>query len=95
VLIGAAKENVNVKTGSGRVRISEFDGTAFAAKTVSGDISVRVPTGRTLRVDLKTLSGTVRLPGDPAATADRHEPERQITVTGKTVSGDIVVATSS
>jgi DUF4097 and DUF4098 domain-containing protein YvlB len=95
VTIGAAQENVTVKTASGRVRIGEFDGTTFAAKTVSGDIAVRVPTGRTLHVDLQTLSGNVRIPGEPGVAGNRHEPSRQVTVKGKSVSGDIAVGTST
>lgn len=78
---------VDAKTASGDIRIGRWTGTDFTAKTVSGDVSVTVPAGTRAQLDLKTLSGSVRMPDGPSAEVPEAERvARRLKFTS--VSGD-------
>ena len=58
-------------------------------KTVSGDITVGLPSGIRVDADINTLSGRTRLP-DPAA-GDPAAPRRPVRLRLRSVSGNIRV----
>lgn len=87
VSVVSVEGELSAKTMSGDVTIDAFGGTRCVAGTMAGDIRIGIPAGRSLRVDVQTLSGEVRndLPfraGDPSG---------EIELNLKTLSGDIVL----
>jgi len=60
VKIKTAGGGIKVKCASGDVSVRSLATGDFDAKTLSGDVSVGIPPGRTLEVDLDTVSGKVR-----------------------------------
>jgi DUF4097 and DUF4098 domain-containing protein YvlB len=87
VLVHAVAGVLSVKTASGDVVVEDFRGTRGVGGTMAGDIRLGIPSGRSLRVDLQTLSGTIRneLPFRPGDTSGVVE------LSLKTLSGDIVL----
>ena len=69
VRIGTGGDSLALKTASGQIDVTRFDGQVLSAKTISADVRIGVPAGRTLQVDLQTLSGDMRLPSEPGAEA--------------------------
>ena len=86
-----ATGDVNAKTASGRIVVDRFDGEHCSLKTVSGGVRVGVPLGRTVQVDLQSLSGRIDLPSEPG---EHSGTGREIRIKAKTVSGNIVIATT-
>ena len=86
--------NARIATASGDIRIARFEGTSFVVNTVSGDVSVGVPSGRSVDLDVNTLSGDVSLPERraDAAPADPDQPKLHLTMRVKSVSGDFRLA---
>lgn len=80
---GAAR----ISTASGDIRIARFEGRDFLVNTVSGDVTVGLPAGRSVDLDVKTLSGDVVLP-DRAAPGSTAAPTGRVTIRVKSVSGD-------
>ena len=81
--------DVAVGSTSGDVRIDRCCGTAIAVRSISGDVSVGLPTGIRVEADISTLSGRAVLP-DPS-TASVAGDRRSVRLQLKTVSGDIRV----
>ena len=84
--------NARISTASGDIRIARFEGTDFAANTVSGDVSLGIPSGRAVDLDVKTLSGNVSLPDrrtTPAAAPSG--PAGTVSIRVKSVSGDFQI----
>lgn len=83
---------VRVSTASGDVRIARFEGHDFVANTVSGDVSVGIPTGRKVDLDVNTLSGDVILPerrtAEPAPAGAPNPALSKVNIRVKSVSGD-------
>lgn len=75
-----------VSTASGDVRIQRYLGEDLEASTISGDLAVGLPSGRTVKLEAKSLSGSVRLPNRKQSTGG-NGPE--VSVRLKSVSGDI------
>jgi hypothetical protein len=80
---------VQVGTASGDVRVARCDGDDVAIKTVSGDVTVGLPTGIRVEADINTLSGRTRLPEPPGADAEPAAPRRPVRLRVRSVSGDI------
>ena len=70
VRIADALGDVTAKTASGRIAIDRFDGDLCAARTVSGGVRIGVPPGRTVQVDLSSLSGKIDLPSEPSEPSE-------------------------
>lgn len=86
--VDAVSGRVEVSTASGDLRIGCCSGSDLACKTVSGDASIGVPRGTRADLDVKTLSGDVRLPpGGSHGIPDEDRVRRRLTF--KSVSGDI------
>jgi len=79
--------DARISTASGDVRIARFEGAAFVVNTVSGDISVGIPSGRSVDLDVKTLSGDVILP-DRRSGGSTAAPTGRVAIRVKSVSGD-------
>lgn len=75
-----------VSTASGDVRVKTFSGSDFESATVSGDLELGLPPGRTVRLSARTLSGSVRLP-DRRQASGSNGPEVSLRL--RSVSGDI------
>lgn len=75
-----------VSTASGDVRVQRYLGDDLEASSISGDMAAGLPPGRTVKLQAKTLSGSVRLP-DRKQSTDGKGPE--ISVRFKSVSGDL------
>jgi hypothetical protein len=89
--VRAASSGVSAKTASGAVRLGVFEGADLSCKTMSGDVEVGMPPGRTLDVDLQTLSGTIR--NDFEVSGNRSGPATgRANVRVRTLSGDIILA---
>ena len=85
--------NARISTASGDIRIARFEGAEFAANTVSGDVSLGIPSGRAVDLDVKTLSGKVSLPErrtTPAASPT-GPPASTVSIRVKSVSGDFQI----
>lgn len=86
-----AGDAVTVKTASGQIAVDHFDGHTLSAKSISGDVRFGVPSGRTLQVDLQTLSGDMRLPSEPSSAHRSADEGPRLRLRARTVSGDIAV----
>jgi DUF4097 and DUF4098 domain-containing protein YvlB len=87
--IGRAAGRAKLSTASGDVTVDRYEGASFTASAVSGDITLGVPSGRTVNFDAKTLSGRVE---HPESRPDRPAPAGDpmwVSVAAKSVSGDI------
>jgi DUF4097 and DUF4098 domain-containing protein YvlB len=87
VSIGRAGGAVTVHTASGDVRIAEAAGSRAEVTSASGDISVAVPPGIGVYLDLSTLSGTVSSELEPAEDGGGTK----LTLHCRTISGDVLV----
>lgn len=80
---------VEVGTTSGDIRLRRCDGDDIAVKTVSGDITIGLPTGIRVEPDISTLSGSTSLPKGPVSSA--AVPRRTVRLRARAVSGDIKI----
>ncbi len=87
--IDQAQSTVTVKTASGDVRLRSAQGPEVKVTTVSGDVTVGVPTGTGVWLDLNTVSGSTVSHLDMAAAPPAQGAA--LTLRLRTVSGDITV----
>lgn len=78
---------VEIGTTSGDIRLRRCDGDDIAVKTVSGDITIGLPTGIRVEPDISTLSGSTILPKGPVSSSD--VPRRPVRLRARAVSGDV------
>jgi DUF4097 and DUF4098 domain-containing protein YvlB len=93
IRIGRVAGDIDVATTSGDIRIERCDGDDISVRSVSGDVTVGLPSGIRVDADLSTLSGRTVLP-DPAsqpAPASADEPRRPVRLRLRSVSGDLRV----
>ena len=105
VRIGRVVGDVTVKSASGDAAFDRVGGNDIGIRSMSGDITIGLPTGIKLDFDLDALSGDIHLP-PPAPPAPPSPPQpgeestdrpveeaserrRLVRVYAKTVSGDI------
>jgi len=91
VRIGWARGHAEVHTASGDVQIEAASGRRTDVKSASGDISVGVPPGIGVYLDLSSLSGTVSSelePGEEAGEAGGTD----MRLSCRTISGDVRVS---
>lgn len=82
-----ADGDVQVATTSGDIRIDRCHGDDITAKSVSGDVTVGLPTGIRVDADLSTISGRTLLPEPRPDGSD--SPRRQVRLRLRSVSGDL------
>lgn len=91
VHLADAAGDVRLKTASGDATVDTVRGGAVRATAVSGDVSIGVPAGTGVWLDLHTVAGRTHsdlaMGGSPGA----GEPTQQLTVQARTVSGNIDV----
>lgn len=88
VAVERVEGDLTTSTASGDLRVHLYRGEDLEASTVSGDVFVGLPSGRTVRLQARTLSGSVRLP-ERKQTATSSGPEVSLRL--KSVSGDITI----
>lgn len=87
ITVEEAVESAILKTASGDLRISGMASGRADATSVSGDISVAVPSGIGVYLDLSTISGHVSSALD--ASQDGGDTGAALTLNCRSVSGDI------
>jgi DUF4097 and DUF4098 domain-containing protein YvlB len=87
--LGIVAGSLNIKTASGNTIVRRFEGEALVAKSVSGRLELRIPSGRRVDLDIRTLSGRVDLPSPGGSSASA--PDREVSVRAKSVSGNIKI----
>ena len=91
IAIGAVGGRLEASTAAGDLKVKSYDGDDLRATALSGDVTVGIPAGRTLDVDLRTMSGDV--------INDLGEPSPDKTGRAslqiKTMAGDIRLKSAS
>ena len=87
VRLGEAWGTGTIKSASGDVHISRFGGPDLEIKTMSGDVSVGVVSGREIKAAIKTLSGEFR----NRTTPTRGDRTGAMSLTVTSFSGDVTV----
>lgn len=77
-----------VRSASGNITVGRFGGDRLDAKSMSGDVTFGVPSGRRYDVSFSTISGEVRTDFPVQGMTESGAPAR---LEVKTVSGDIRV----
>lgn len=80
--------SLDVGTASGDVRVGCCLGDEVVVKTVSGDVTLGLPSGIRVDPDISTLSGKTVLPRPGSGTPDGGE-RRNVRLRLRTISGDI------
>jgi DUF4097 and DUF4098 domain-containing protein YvlB len=88
VLIKECTGSISVNTASGDSRLERFTGRNASFKSMSGDVDLGIPGGTDVSLDVRLLSGKLRLP-DPEPR--KGAPERQMSIRAKMVSGDLTI----
>ena len=87
----AVARSASVRSASGDIVVARFDGPDLRAQSMSGDVRIGFPRGRTLDVDMSTMSGDVRnmfgVDGAPPSDGSGN----RVRVYARTVSGDITI----
>jgi hypothetical protein len=90
-----AADVLDVRSASGDVVVKRFDGSDLRAKSMSGDVRIGFPPGRTLDVDLSTISGSVRNAFGLDASDRTGNGGTRVRVNARTISGDIILDRAS
>jgi DUF4097 and DUF4098 domain-containing protein YvlB len=88
VSVGRADGSAKVRSASGDVRIDCIKAGRGEANTVSGDISIAVPAGIGVYLDLSAIAGDVRSDLEPAGS----DGAADLSLHCRSVSGDVRVA---
>ena len=86
---------LSVRSASGDIVVRSYAGADVRMQTMSGDVRIGFPPGRTLEVDLSTLSGDVRNTLGPRADTADGEVHDRVRVYARTISGDITIEPGS
>ena len=89
--LGALHGNATVGTVSGNIRVDSQHRGRIQMRTVSGDVSVGIAEGVTLRVDVDSVSGRVRSEIPISDAPGGEEPSPTVSVAVRTVSGDVTL----
>jgi DUF4097 and DUF4098 domain-containing protein YvlB len=89
VRLGNAHAALSASTQSGDLEVEHYEGGDLECRSTSGDVRIGLPPGRTLDVDLNTLSGDIRS-DFPSENGEGATARLRV----KTISGDIVLLRS-
>lgn len=87
----AVGRSASVRTASGDIVVSRFEGADLRAQSMSGDVRIGFPPGRTLDVDMSTMSGDVRNTFRRGIDEPSSDSSPRVRVYAWTVSGDITI----
>ncbi|HEY1916079.1 MAG TPA: DUF4097 family beta strand repeat-containing protein [Streptosporangiaceae bacterium] len=94
IRVGRASQYVQAKTASGDIRIDSIAEGRADVTSVSGDITIAVPPGLGVYLDLSSLTGSVASYLAESAPGD-GESEASLSLSCNSVSGDIKVTRAS
>jgi DUF4097 and DUF4098 domain-containing protein YvlB len=92
ILIAEVSDALTAHSASGDIVVRRFSGSSLEAKTLSGDVTVGVIAGLRCAVSFQTLSGEVRT---DFPVTEGGGGVRDVRLSVKTMSGDIVIKPSS
>lgn len=78
--------SMTTSTASGDVSVNICQSAEVNCKSMSGSVNIGLPPRTKAHLDINTLSGAVNLP-EPGTPND--EPERQVSIKARLVSGDV------
>ncbi len=87
LIIGRAEGSAKVRSASGDVQIESIAAGSGEVNTVSGDISIAVPAGVGVYLDLSAMTGDVTSDLEPAAS----DGEAALSLHCRSISGDVRV----
>ncbi|GBD83872.1 hypothetical protein BMS3Abin02_00255 [bacterium BMS3Abin02] len=90
--IDEARGDLVLRSVSGDITVARYLGSDIITSTVSGDTTVRIPPGRSADVDLRSLSGRIKLPSSPGSGQVGGD-KIHVRIRFKSVSGDFELAT--
>ncbi len=88
--VGRVAGRAQVHTAAGDVRIGSFDGAVCECRTMSGDVRLGIPPGRTLDIDARTTTGDVRSLFEPGSGGEPSGERVPASLRIKTMAGDVV-----
>lgn len=93
VVISDVRGGATIKTTSGAVVVRRVWETGVTAVTVSGDVIVGIPQGRTINVDARSVSGSLSSDIDlDSSVADQSASSvPALRITANSVSGDVQI----
>jgi hypothetical protein len=91
ILIESSDATIEINSASGNAYIHHFTGRSANFKTMSGNIELTIPRGTHVDLDVKLLSGRLRLPD---AEPREGPSERDMSIKAKSVSGDFTISRS-
>ncbi len=94
IMLRRVDGRLEARTAAGDVRVDRFGGRQCACRTLSGDVYLGIPIGRTLDVDIQTLSGEVRSEF-PATDGPAPIGAERASIHVKSLSGDVVLGPAS
>ena len=86
VQLGTVLAALSSSTQSGDIEVEDYEGGDLECNSTSGDVRIGLPSGRTLDIDLNTLSGDIRSDFSPEG-GDGATARLRV----KTISGDITL----
>lgn len=87
--VESALADVGFSSASGDLEVGRYGGESLECQTHSGDVKIGIPPGRTLEVDMNTLSGDIR---NELGEAEGEQNGATARLRVKTLSGDITLA---
>lgn len=85
--LGRVSGMLKIKSASGDIRIKDFEGSELEVHTLSGDTTVGLAPGRTVKASIKTLSGEFR----NRITPTEGERVGEVTLEVHSFSGDVTL----
>lgn len=92
VQIGRLDGELTAKSGSGDVDVRQAHSGKVVASTASGDVTVAVPRGTAVWLDLNTVTGDVSNELDDVESPE--ETDTRLELRAKTATGDVVISRS-
>jgi hypothetical protein len=83
--------DLRLRSASGDIAVHDYRGADIATSTISGDVLLGLPQGRSVDVELRTLSGRISLPSAPSS--QEQTTKTKVRVRFKSVSGDFELTT--
>lgn len=96
ISVGSAGGALAARTASGDIAVADYRGDRCNLQSMAGDVSIGIPSGRTLHVDIQTLSGSIRndlsrRDGGVGESAEGGTAALEVMLTIKTLSGDVTL----